>query len=434
MNIKRVHSSATIDHDKPYIVYLITESMRLDTNYSLYYAMMLAKNFNKPLYIAYCKHYFKNYQARHHHFINQGLSEFQDLLKTYHADIHEINDLAFLQDKACTVVTDFLYLQSRRAMLAKIKHVSLVEGNIIVPVSVTSDHSEYQARTIRPKIYQHLETYLHDFDYVNYQKLLKETQYVIDDTQLFKFKEQSETTLYAGGQLQAEKQFDYFMKKKANDYAKFKSFPEKENTSLMSMYLAFGQVSLHTLYEKMNYSNIIKESKDAYLEEIVIRRELALNFAYFEDVEQFETIKWANWQVKAFEKGQQDAILYYYDEKVLETYQTHDVYFNAAMQQLIKTGHMHGYMRMYWGKKIIEWTKTFKEAFDIMVNLNNRYAIDGLTPNSYEGIAWCFGKHDRPWFMREKFATIRYMNANGLKRKFNIDEYVCNQKEIAYYK
>ena len=113
-----------------------------------------------------------------------------------------------------------------------------------------------------------------------------------------------------------------------------------------------------------------------------------------------------------------------YSRSILENASTHDPYWNAAQKEMMITGKMHNYMRMYWGKKIIEWSKTPQEAFQTALYLNNKYEIDGRDPNGYTGVAWCFGKHDRPWARRNIFGTIRYMNANGLKRKFNMDQYI----------
>jgi deoxyribodipyrimidine photo-lyase len=100
------------------------------------------------------------------------------------------------------------------------------------------------------------------------------------------------------------------------------------------------------------------------------------------------------------------------------------------MIEMVKLGKMHSYMRMYWAKKIIEWSKTYQEAYETALELNNHYFYDGLTPNGYTGVAWCFGKHDRAWFERDIFGKLRYMNANGLKRKFDIETYVKQMNEI----
>jgi deoxyribodipyrimidine photo-lyase len=108
---------------------------------------------------------------------------------------------------------------------------------------------------------------------------------------------------------------------------------------------------------------------------------------------------------------------------------TDDPYWNACQLEMVRTGYMHGYMRMYWGKKVIEWTADWRRAWALLIEWNDRYEIDGRDPNGYAGVAWCFGMHDRPWKEREVFGVIRYMNANGLKRKFDIEAYVRNVRE-----
>jgi deoxyribodipyrimidine photo-lyase len=121
---------------------------------------------------------------------------------------------------------------------------------------------------------------------------------------------------------------------------------------------------------------------------------------------------------------------YTYTFKQFENAETHDEYWNAAQKQMMITAKMHGYMRMYWGKKILEWTEKPADAVDIALKLNNKYELDGRDPNGYTGVLWCFGLHDHPWAEREIFGKVRYMNAKGLKRKFNIDDYIENIRKI----
>jgi deoxyribodipyrimidine photo-lyase len=116
----------------------------------------------------------------------------------------------------------------------------------------------------------------------------------------------------------------------------------------------------------------------------------------------------------------------------LETAKTHDDYWNAAQKEMVITGKMHGYMRMYWGKKILEWSKTPKEAYNTAIYLNNKYLLDGRDANGFAGIAWCFGKHDRPWGERAIFGLVRFMNDKGLKRKFDMERYLHKIESMAY--
>jgi deoxyribodipyrimidine photo-lyase len=204
----------------------------------------------------------------------------------------------------------------------------------------------------------------------------------------------------------------------------------------MSLYLHFGQISpleiLERLFLAQEHGQIEGESFDQYIEQLLVRRELALNYVtYQKGYDQFETMTepWAYMTMKEHELDKRD---YLYTLEQLENAKTHDNYFNAAMKEMFYTGYMHNYMRMYWAKKIIEWMPSYKLAYDTIVYLNNKYFIDGRDANSYASIAWCFGKHDRAWNERHIFGKLRYMNDKGLERKFNINNYVelINKIEI----
>jgi deoxyribodipyrimidine photo-lyase len=137
------------------------------------------------------------------------------------------------------------------------------------------------------------------------------------------------------------------------------------------------------------------------------------------------------WALATLAKHRRDRREHVYGRRALERARTHDPYWNAAQQELLSTGTMHGYMRMYWGKKIIEWSRTPEEAFSTALALNNRYQLDGRDPNSFAGVAWCFGKHDRPWKERKVFGTVRWMSGEGLRRKFDMDAYVARVDSLA---
>jgi deoxyribodipyrimidine photo-lyase len=179
---------------------------------------------------------------------------------------------------------------------------------------------------------------------------------------------------------------------------------------------------LQITYEVIN-AKVSNDSKNRYLEELIVRRELAAN--YIQHNEHYDTFlglpKWAKHTLREHET---DPRKYTYSLEELENSRTHDQYWNAAQKQMRITGKMHGYMRMYWGKKILEWTETPETAFSWALHLNNKYELDGRDPNGFTGVAWCFGKHDRPWKERPIFGKVRYMNENGLCRKFDIDKYV----------
>ncbi|MDD2682300.1 MAG: deoxyribodipyrimidine photolyase, partial [Bacilli bacterium] len=158
--------------------------------------------------------------------------------------------------------------------------------------------------------------------------------------------------------------------------------------------------------------------------QVLIRRELAYNYVTYNKYYDNFLFITESWAYKTMNEHANDKKEYIYSISEMIKLKTHDIYFNAAMKEMLETGYMHNYMRMYWAKKIIEWTPTFEEAYNIIVLLNNKYFIDGRDANSYAGIAWCFGKHDRPWKERNIFGKLRYMNDKGLERKFDINKYI----------
>jgi deoxyribodipyrimidine photo-lyase len=192
----------------------------------------------------------------------------------------------------------------------------------------------------------------------------------------------------------------------------------------MSPYLHFGQISpLEIALRLQAADGVEQENVEAYLEELIVRRELSMNFCYY-NPEYDSLAGLPDWAKETLEAHADDRREYVYDQATLEAGQTHDPYWNAAQQEMALAGKMHGYMRMYWGKKILEWTPDPAEAFRIALELNNRYELDGRDPNGFTGVAWCFGKHDRAWAEREIYGKVRYMSAGGLERKFDIESYV----------
>ena len=171
-------------------------------------------------------------------------------------------------------------------------------------------------------------------------------------------------------------------------------------------------------------SKLQKEDKDAFLEEMIIRRELSDNFCEYEpEYDQFEGFH--AWSQKTLNEHRNDEREYIYPLGQFEAAETHDDLWNAAQNEMKITGKMHGYMRMYWAKKILEWTPSPEIAQQIAIDLNDKYELDGRDPNGYTGIAWSIGGiHDRAWFERPIFGKIRYMNYNGCKSKFDVMKYI----------
>jgi deoxyribodipyrimidine photo-lyase len=227
-----------------------------------------------------------------------------------------------------------------------------------------------------------------------------------------------------GGTSRALALLHSFIEEKLPFYADERNDPGLETQSGLSPYLHFGQVSPITIARAVRRASGVSEAaRVAFLEQLIVRRELSMNFvAHTAAYDSFACLPaWARATLAAHAR---DARPHQYSARQLEEGRTHDPYWNAAMSEMRLTGRLHGYMRMYWGKKIIEWSPSPAAAFRSALRLNNRYFLDGRDPNSYAGVAWCFGLHDRPWQQRPIFGMVRYMNESGLRRKFDIEGYV----------
>ena len=203
-----------------------------------------------------------------------------------------------------------------------------------------------------------------------------------------------------------------------------RSEPAREQVSFLSAYLHFGQISPVEIALQVSEAEVDRPDAAAYLEELIVRRELAINFVEREPrYDNYACLpEWARQTLRAHETDRRP---YVYGATQLAAAETHDPYWNAAMREMVFTGYMHNYMRMYWGKKILEWSSTPEKAFATALALNNRYFLCGRGPNAMTNVGWLLGLHDRPWVERPIFGQVRYMNARGLERKFAIADYVA---------
>jgi deoxyribodipyrimidine photo-lyase len=312
-----------------------------------------------------------------------------------------------------------------------------VETDVVVPVEEAYPKEAYSAAVLRPKISSQLQKYLVPLSASLVKKTLSDL-----DIEGLDFKKSIPAILsslsidravppvshFRGGTAEAKRRLVDFIVDKLNDYGELRNDPSLDFVSHMSPYLHFGQISpLHIALQVQDAGKLPSKSREAYLEELIVRRELSMNFAYYNPTyDAFQGLP--EWARRTLKNHQRDKREYLYSREELEGARTHDPYWNAAQKEMVITGKMHNYMRMYWGKKILEWSPTPEEAFRTGLYLNNKYELDGRDPNSFAGVAWCFGKHDRPWGERRIFGQARYMNDAGLRRKFKIDDYV---KKIA---
>ncbi len=426
-----------------FVLYWMQQSQRAEYNHALEYAVTQANDQGLPVLVVFglTKSY-PDANIRHYTFMLEGLAETKNTLEKrgIRMIIQEGHppDVAFGQSlSAAMVICDRGYLKHQKSwreeLAAKVScPVIQVESDVVVPVGIVSRKAEYAARTIRPRIKKKMGPFLKkvpevplkvdslslqpiEFDLTSPERVAENLGV---DNEVF-----AVTPLFRGGTSQARSRFGQFLRTNLDHYERHGNQPQTDDISHMSPYLHFGQISPVYLALEVIGSGADQNSKDAFMEQLVVRRELAMNYVeYTPGYDQFSAIP--EWARKTLDEHRHDFREVVYSAYQMEKAQTHDEYWNAAMQEMKYTGFMHNYMRMYWGKKILEWSETPEGAFQTALYLNNKYFLDGRDPNSYAGIAWLFGLHDRPFRERNVFGKIRYMAASGLERKCDIRSYV----------
>jgi deoxyribodipyrimidine photo-lyase len=424
-----------------YVLYWMQQSQRVEFNHALEYAIEQANAMRLPVVVGFALTAFPEANRRHYQFMLEGLREMARRLAA--------RDIGFyirpgppeevvleLAKNAALLVGDVGYLRIQREWRKAVAQriacpFVLVESDAIVPVAEASNHAEFAARTIRPKIHRKLAEFLQPLKPLAVARpsvnLVTDVLALEDPATLCRSLGVDESVPaadgFAGGYAAANKLLDRFIGHRLADYAEANSDPVLDGCSHLSAYLHFGQISPLEIALRVQESGAPQIATEAYLEQLVVRRELSLNAVWFNpDYDGYNTLP--VWARKTLDEHRQDKREYLYEQSQLEVGATHDPFWNAAQAEMIRSGQMHNYMRMYWGKKILEWSRSPEEAFGIALKLNNKYEVDGRDPNGFVGVAWCFGLHDRPWTERPVFGKIRYMNANGLRRKFDIQAYV----------
>ncbi|MGC9517675.1 MAG: deoxyribodipyrimidine photo-lyase [Methanomicrobiales archaeon] len=429
-----------------FILYWMQSSQREQYNHALEHSIELSNRLNLPLIVYFgLTSDFPEANRRHYYFMIEGLKEVKSTLKKRGINLVILNEspeigASKLGADASLIVVDRGYLKIERTWrdyVAKNVNCPLiqVESNVVVPVETVTQKEEYSAATLRRKLNKILDDFLiplksgslknnrieHDLeslDMNDIDSLIKNLK--VDESV-------PEVVFYKGGTSEALKHLKVFLKNKIDLFPDLRNDPTQDYLSHMSPYLHFGQIS--PLYIALEAIKTDSPGIDSFLEELIVRRELSMNYVYYNP--HYDSLEGLpEWPRKTLREHEADKREYIYSLEELENAKTHDPYWNAAQKEMIVRGKMHGYMRMYWGKKILEWTENPSEAFKIAIYLNNKYEIDGRDANGYTGVAWCFGKHDRAWKEREIFGKVRYMNANGLRRKFKIDNYVEEIEEI----
>lgn len=426
-----------------YVLYWMQEAQRARGNAALEMAIRGANRYGLPVVVCFgLMDGYPEANARHYAFMLDGLSDCAKELETRGIAFvirHGMPvDVALsLSQNAAAVICDRSYMPAQREwrrMLAEAATcpVVQVETEVVVPVDVASDKSECAARTIRPRIHRVWDEYLVPLDEtepeIRADALTLESDFDLTDPSGVLAALDLDRTVkpvkrFRGGRVAALEMLNRFLDDVLDGYAKGRNEPSAAQTSFLSPYLHFGHISPVEMALAARDSGIgATEDRGSFIEELVVRRELAMNYANF--APGFETYDaLPDWAKKTLSEHAGDEREYVYTSDVLEACKTHDTHWNDAMREMVHTGFMHNYMRMYWAKKILEWSATPEDAFNTTLALNNKYFLDGRDPNSYANVAWCFGLHDRAWTERPVFGKIRYMNANGLNRKFDMAAY-----------
>jgi deoxyribodipyrimidine photo-lyase len=398
-----------------YVLYWMQQSQRASFNPALEYAIEAANRAALPVVVAFgLMDDYPDANLRHYRFMLGGLQEVAATLGA--RGIRFViwrgapNEVAVaLAEDAALVVCDRGHLRHQRAWRTDVAArapcaVVQVEGDLVVPLEVASDKAETAARTLRPKLHRVCDEYLRPLEDLD--------------------RSAPPVRRFRGGTGEARRRLRNFLEAGLDGYAERRSEPGAVQCSLLSPYLHFGQISpVEIALAVRGAGQGADEDRTAYLEELIVRRELAANFVEFEPCyDEYAGVP--GWARATLERHRADPRPHLYTHAQLENAATHDRYWNAAMREMRETGFMHSYMRMYWAKKILEWSSRPEAAFRTILRLNNKWFLDGRDANSYANVAWIFGRHDRPWPERPVFGRVRSMNARGLERKFDMPAYL----------
>ncbi len=442
VNVRRVRTLNTGTPGPGPVVYWMSRDQRIQDNWALIHAQDIALQDSRELQIVFCLvPSFLGATLRQYDFMLKGLKEcarqalqlhipFQLLLGDPGRSIGSVLSSC----RAHSLVMDFDPLPVKRGWkkdVSQLADVPVIEvdAHNVVPCWEVSGKQEYAARTIRPKIHRQLMEYLEPFpelkQHPHAQSPLQEPDWTAAGQSLNVDRTVGPVDWIEPGTRAGMDQVGRFVSRIINDYDQHRNDPNARALSNLSPYLHFGQIApQRAAFEAWNAKNADAAGKEAFLEELVVRRELSENFCAWNHHPTSLTSA-PDWGRRTLNKHARDPRPYLYSYADLEEGQTHDPLWNAAQMEMVKRGKMHGYLRMYWAKKILEWSEDPEQALKRTIELNDRYELDGRDPNGYVGALWAIGGlHDRPFQERSVFGQIRYMSHAGCKRKFDVDQYV----------
>jgi deoxyribodipyrimidine photo-lyase len=426
-----------------YVLYWMQQSQRAVFNPALEVAIAAANRLRLPLLVGFALIDTRpDAKARHYAFMLEGLTETAQALRERGIGFvirrgapDEV--ILRLAREAALIVCDRGYLRAQKQWRRRVaaeagRRVLQVEGDVVVPVAAASTKPEIGARSLRPKIARLRDAFLvplrRQRPLVPARRLNASSDVALDGlphllAQLNIDHSVAPVSSFRGGHAHARRLLEAFITRRLGQYCAARALPGAPQVSTLSPYLHFGQISPVEVALRVRAARAPEADRASFLEELIVRRELAINFVEnTPGYDRFESLP--GWAQHSLARHADDKREFLYSYAELSTARTHDPYWNAAMQEMRLTGFMHNYMRMYWGKKVLEWSASPRQGFADLLRLNNTYFLDGRDPSSFANVGWVFGLHDRPWPERPIFGHVRYMNAAGLRRKTDIERYV----------
>ena len=457
MNPKRIRTIKPGKTGDGPVAYWMSRDQRIEDNWALLFSRAIAQRTGVPTVVVFClSNRFLGAGRKQYEFMLQGLQELETALSRKNIPFFFLRGdpgqkiSGFVKEYGIgTLVTDFSPLRVKTEWVDKVisgigTPFFEVDAHNVVPCWEASPKREYAAHTFRPKLYRHLPEFLEEFPELEPNSELPEITNGTFGLESFAYTRETriKTPLPEGlsgkdtdpffepehfkpGEKAAQRVMESFLAERLDSYNTLRNDPTKTGVSGLSPYLHFGQISSQRVALEVEKANADPESKKAFLDELLVWKEIADNFCYYTPkYESFESFP--NWAKESLNAHRRDRREYLYTLEEFEAGKTHDPLWNASQMELLYTGKMHGYMRMYWAKKILEWSESPEKALEIAICLNDRYELDGRDPNGYAGIAWSIGGvHDRAWREREVIGKIRYMSYEGCKRKFDVDAYIA---------
>ncbi|XP_039956686.1 deoxyribodipyrimidine photo-lyase-like [Bactrocera tryoni] len=437
------------------ILYWMSREARVQDNWAFLYSQRLALKLKLPLLVTFCLvPKYLNATLRQYKFLIGGLKEVERDCRELSVPLHlcfgspkdRLPELVN-KYKISALVCDFTPLRVPQQWVEEVKEKLSIEvpfiqadAHNVVPLWIASDKQEYGARTIRGKINSKLPEFLTEFPPVikhphnkniisNYEPVnWQEAEGALECDRSV-----DEVDWAQPGYTAACAQLQSFCAKRLRIFNEKRNDPTINALSGLSPWFHYGHISVQRcVLEVMRLKSKYKASVEAFCEEAIVRRELADNFCYYN--EHYDSLKGLHaWAAKTLEDHRKDKRSPSYTLAEFEQARTHNDLWNAAQLQLLREGKMHGFMRMYWAKKILEWSSTPDAALETAIFLNDKYSLDGLDPNGYVGCMWSIGGvHDQGWAERPIFGKIRYMNYKGCQRKFDVAAFVARYGSKAH--